>query len=331
MTLATHRVLGIIATLVAAVNGCTTVIYVSDHDGGTAAQSDGGGGGSLCQPCETHDDCGGPDDYCLRNSDNGEVFCAVACQGGVCPDGFTCLHVSGTGIEADQCVPISGSCAGLPVPTGGCDPACPSGQTCQNDTCVPTGGCNPACPSGQTCQNNTCVPTGGCNPACPSGQTCQNNTCVPTGGCNPACQGGQVCQNGSCVTPAPYEAELQHCVDVINQYRATNGKAPLSRSSAIEAYAAEGAQYDSAHGSAHGHFMATNGGGVAWAENEIPGWDTSFGNGSVLGVVDEGLQMMWEEGPGGGHHDNMNGSYTEVGCGIFVTGSNEVWVVQDFA
>jgi len=268
MTLATHRVLGIIATLVAAVNGCTTVIYVSDHDGGTAAQSDGGGGGSLCQPCETHDDCGGPDDYCLRNSDNGEVFCAVACQGGVCPDGFTCLHVSGTGIEADQCVPISGSCAGLPVPTGGC---------------------------------------------------------------NPACQGGQVCQNGSCVTPAPYEAELQHCVDVINQYRATNGKAPLSRSSAIEAYAAEGAQYDSAHGSAHGHFMATNGGGVAWAENEIPGWDTSFGNGSVLGVVDEGLQMMWEEGPGGGHHDNMNGSYTEVGCGIFVTGSNEVWVVQDFA
>ena len=292
--------------LLALLSGCTTIIYSADHDGG-AAQADGGAG--LCQPCETHDDCGGPDDYCLRNNDTGEVFCATQCQGGACPDGFSCMHISGGGIDADQCVPTSGSCASTPVPTG----------------------CDPACGSGETCQNGTCVPTGGCNPACQSGQTCQSGTCVPTGGCNPACQGGQVCQNGSCVTPAPYETELQHCVDVINQYRATNGKPPYARSAALEAYAAVGAQSDAASGTPHGHFMATQGGGVAMAENEIPGWDMSFGGGTVSGVIDGGLQMMWEEGPGGGHYENMNGGYTQVGCGIYVTPANEVWVVQDFS
>ncbi|MBI5479427.1 MAG: hypothetical protein HY906_11250 [Deltaproteobacteria bacterium] len=296
MRRATAGLGGLLALAGLALGGCTTIIYVDRHDGGAAAQSDGGGGKGLCAPCETHDDCGGPDDYCLRNNNTDEVFCAVTCQGGACPDGFTCVHISGSGIEADQCVPTTGSCADTPVPTG-CAPACGANETCQDGSCVPTGGCNPACGANETCQNGTCVPAGGCNPACQSGQTCQNGTCVPTGGCNPACQGGQVCQNGTCVTPAPYEAELQHCVDVINQYRATNGRPPYTRSAAIEAYAAEGAQYDSQHGSAHGHFMATQGGGVAWAENEIPGWDMSFGNGSVMGVIDEGLQMMWDEGP----------------------------------
>jgi uncharacterized protein YkwD len=296
--------------LLALLSGCTTVITMADRDGGTGAQPDGGAG--LCQPCVTHDDCGGPDDYCLRNNDSGEVFCARHCVDGACPDGFTCLHISSASIEADQCVPTGGTCANAPVPTG-CTPACGSGETCQSGTCVPI------------------VPTG-CTPACGSGETCQNGTCIPTGGCNPACQSGQVCQNGSCITPAPYETELQHCVDVINQYRATNGKPALARSSALEAYAAAGAQSDSASGSPHGHFIATQGGGVAWAENEIPGWDMSYGGGSVSGVIDGGLQMMWDEGPGGGHYENMNsGSYTQVGCGIYVTPANEVWVVQDFA
>lgn len=299
--------------LAALLGGCTTIIYSAADDGGAPVPVAGAG---LCGACETHDDCGGPGDYCLRNNDNGEVFCAVACQPGACAAGFSCVHVSGGGIEADQCVPTNGSCAITPVPTG-CSPACGSGETCQDGTCVPTtppGGCDPACATNETCQNGTCVPT------------------VPPGGCNPACQGGQVCQNGSCVTPAPYEAELQRCVDVTNQYRATNGKAPLTRSAALETYAAEGAQYDSEHGSPHGHFMATNGGGVAWAENEIPGWDVGWGDGTVMGVVEAGLEAMWDEGPGGGHHDNMNSSnHTQLGCGIYVTPANEVWVVQDFS
>jgi hypothetical protein len=40
--------------------------------------------------------------------------------------------------------------------------------------------------------------------------------------------------------------------------------------------------------------------------------------------------MMWDEGPGGGHYDNIAGDQKEAGCGIYVTPSGAVWVIQDF-
>ena len=130
--------------------------------------------------------------------------------------------------------------------------------------------------------------------------------------------------------PPPAADDLQHCVDVINSYRAKLGRTPYKRSSALEAFAAEGAKEDSKSGSPHGHFMATSGGGIAWAENEIPGWSLAD-SGSVRAVLDDGLKMMWDEGPGGGHYENMSSrSYKEVGCGIYVTPSKDVWIVQDF-
>jgi hypothetical protein len=76
----------------------------------------------------------------------------------------------------------------------------------------------------------------------------------------------------------------------------------------------------------HQHFRSTNGGGIASAENEVPWW-TSYN--SVHGVVQQGLALMWAEGPGGGHYENMRGPFTQLGCGAFVNG-NEVTVVQDF-
>lgn len=127
-----------------------------------------------------------------------------------------------------------------------------------------------------------------------------------------------------------YEAELQHCVDEINRYRAQHGRAALSRSADIEACAMEGAEQDSQTGQAHGHFSATGGcNGTAWAENEIPGWPLEW-YGTITAVIDGGLEMMMDEGPGGGHYENMLGDYSEVGCGIFVTQGGEVWSIQDF-
>lgn len=120
--------------------------------------------------------------------------------------------------------------------------------------------------------------------------------------------------------------ENEYCVELINGYRAKVGAAPLKRSSAVEAYANAGAAADAKSGRAHGHFSDTSGGGIAWAENEVPGWP-----GNVRDVITESLKMMWDEGPGGGHHDNMaSKKWTEVGCGIFVTSSGKVWVTQDF-
>ena len=39
--------------------------------------------------------------------------------------------------------------------------------------------------------------------------------------------------------------------------------------------------------------------------------------------------MMWAEGRGGGHYDNLAGRYTQVGCGVFVQ-TDLVTVVQAF-
>jgi hypothetical protein len=123
---------------------------------------------------------------------------------------------------------------------------------------------------------------------------------------------------------------LQHCVDGINSYRAKVSATPYTRSSALETFAAAGAQSDSQSGQAHGHFIATSGGGVAFAENELPGWPLAQYK-SMSDLIDQGLAAMWSEGPGGGHYDNMSSSkYTSAGCGTYTLPNGDVWVTMDF-
>ena len=124
---------------------------------------------------------------------------------------------------------------------------------------------------------------------------------------------------------------LQHCVDAINTYRAKVGATAYTRTSALETYAAAGAQSDGSTGSAHGHFGATEGGhGIAFAENELPGWARAHYT-SMDDLIDQGMAAMWSEGPGGGHYDNMTSKdYTQAGCGVYTTSTNAVWVTIDF-
>jgi uncharacterized protein YkwD len=149
--------------------------------------------------------------------------------------------------------------------------------------------------------------------------------------------GGAISSSSGGGTPSTGDAGasttdlLQHCVDDINSYRAKIGVPAYTRSAALEQFAATGAQDDSQTGSAHGHFISTNGGnGIAYAENEVPGWPLDQ-YGSVTDVIDQGMQMMWAEGPGGGHYDNMASTdYTQAGCGTYVTSDGSVWVTTDF-
>jgi uncharacterized protein YkwD len=124
---------------------------------------------------------------------------------------------------------------------------------------------------------------------------------------------------------------LQRCVDDINSYRATINVPAYTRSSSLEAFAATGAESDGQSGSPHGHFISTNGGnGVAFAENEVPGWPLAQ-YGSVSDILDQGMLMMWAEGPGGGHYDNMASTqYTQAGCGTYTTSDGNVWITTDF-
>ena len=140
-------------------------------------------------------------------------------------------------------------------------------------------------------------------------------------------------RTGAPAAPRPPDDDLAFCVAETNRYRERHGKAPLRRSSELEAYAATGARYDTAARTPHKHFDDTNGGNLAYAENEclsFHGWTLRFGGGSVRGTIIKCLRTFYDEGPGGGHYQNMlGGEYGTVGCAVQVTGDG-VTIVQDF-
>jgi hypothetical protein len=138
------------------------------------------------------------------------------------------------------------------------------------------------------------------------------------------------CERGSPATPSASSsinipADLSFCADEVNRYRATVGRAPLARSTDLEAFAAQAAENDGRVHQAHHLFAVTNGGGTAIVETEILWWR---GQG-VRTVIQQGLRQMWQSGPSGEHYDIIAGAYSQVGCGIFVNGA-EVTVAQDF-
>jgi uncharacterized protein YkwD len=119
------------------------------------------------------------------------------------------------------------------------------------------------------------------------------------------------------------------CVDETNRYRAMKGKPPVARSSELEDYADEGAMVDF-NSSPHSHFIRTNGGGIAFAENECPKWSLAQqGGGTMSALVGACIGAFYSEGPGGGHYENMMGNYGKLGCGIYQSG-DRVTIIQDF-
>ena len=114
----------------------------------------------------------------------------------------------------------------------------------------------------------------------------------------------------------------QLCVDEINRYRATNGKPPYARWSAEESCADTQAQSDGRSSSPHGAFGTCH----EFGQDECPGWP-----GPIDTMIKDCLKAMWDEGPGGGHHDIMNSDdYTQVACGFATMSDGTIWSVQDF-
>ena len=128
--------------------------------------------------------------------------------------------------------------------------------------------------------------------------------------------------------PLPPPTPADRCAEIVNQQRLSRGLPALTQSSALEAYAQAAAAHDAAARQAHQYFRATGGGGLAVAENVIPWWPLPP-SGSVEDVIRDGASMMWNEGPGGGHYDNLAGPHTAMGCGVFVA-DGRVTVVQAF-
>lgn len=151
------------------------------------------------------------------------------------------------------------------------------------------------------------------------------------------------CDSGSAATgdaPAgsgsgPNAAAKSFCVSETNRYRAMNSKPALTESAQLEAYADTGAMVDFTS-SPHDHFSSTNGGGIAFAENECPqqgNWQYTEGQDLNM-VVGACIAAFYSEGPGTdysthGHYINMMGPYATLGCGIYYTGG-KITIVQDY-
>ena len=117
-------------------------------------------------------------------------------------------------------------------------------------------------------------------------------------------------------------SDQEFCWSQVNAFRAKINLPPLARWTEAEKCSDEQSVRDSKSGVAHGSFGSCN----EFAQNECPG-----NPGPTRESLVNCLQMMWDEGPGGGHYDNMtNRRYTKVACGIHVTPNGAVWSVQNF-
>ena len=139
-------------------------------------------------------------------------------------------------------------------------------------------------------------------------------------------QGGMGASSSS-GSGGPQDALAQLCVDTINMHRASIGLSPYGRWSAGEMCASDQCKSDSQSGQAHGAFGQCG----ESAQNECPGWP-----GPPESMIQNCLQMMWNEGPGQdfqkhGHYINMSSTqYNEVACGFYQTPNGSWWAIQNF-
>ena len=121
----------------------------------------------------------------------------------------------------------------------------------------------------------------------------------------------------------PFAAARQSCVDRINQYRARVRMGPLARDASTEGCDDEESRLDSSSNRAHGSFGKCG----ERAQNACP----NYPGASVEDVLNKCLQQMFDEGPGGGHFDNMTSSkYSRASCGFQAMPGGRIWTVQNF-
>jgi len=130
---------------------------------------------------------------------------------------------------------------------------------------------------------------------------------------------------------------VQHNLQTLNMYRAQNGAPALVLDDQLSLFSTTASQMLEATGQAHGYFIQQSSSGALWsqgfcnsaAENQAPGWPV---NGDEDATIDAILKAMMDEGPGGGHHDNiLAASSTRVGMGLIVDAQQQLWFTNDFS
>lgn len=99
--------------------------------------------------------------------------------------------------------------------------------------------------------------------------------------------------------------------------------APVARDPSGEGCADEESRLDARSNTAHGSFGRCS----ERAQNACP----NYSGATIEEILAKCLQQMFDEGPGGGHYDNMtNPKYTKAFCGFESVGGGRVWAIQNF-
>jgi hypothetical protein len=133
------------------------------------------------------------------------------------------------------------------------------------------------------------------------------------------------------------DAHVLHNLDMLNMYRAQAGVGALAVDDQLSIFSTTASNMLEATGQAHGYFMQQGQSGALWsqgfcssaAENQAPGWPV---NGDEDATIDAILKAMMDEGPGGGHHDNiLAASSVRVGVGLVIDDKQQLWFTNDFS
>ena len=138
-------------------------------------------------------------------------------------------------------------------------------------------------------------------------------------------------------SPGTATMHQQHNLDMLNMYRAQHNAGPLVIDDQLNAFSTTAAEQLEATGQPHGYFIAQGNSGQIWmqgfctaaGENQAPKWPV---NGDEDATIDAILVAMMNEGPGGGHYDNIvSANFSRVGIGLVVDANQQLWFSNDFS
>ncbi len=138
--------------------------------------------------------------------------------------------------------------------------------------------------------------------------------------------------------PYPADPRVRYNVDRVNAYRARGGLPPLLYDARLSAFASAGSQRLARDHIPHANFAENAQAqrfGSRSAENQgdpsgVPAMDADPSR-SAHKQIDVMLKLMIDEGPGGGHYDNiMNPKLRRIGIGIVYV-DNRLYLTNDFS
>jgi uncharacterized protein YkwD len=152
-------------------------------------------------------------------------------------------------------------------------------------------------------------------------------------------------QDSGTTPPPGFDQFQQHNLEVVNQYRATLGVAPLVLDKQLCTFAQAGSVELSQDHMPHQHFI--NAGNTLWSSGFVSGAAENQGdpNGwyqmsqdpmqNELLQIDDIQKAMFDEGPGSGeahgHYTNMmNAQYKRLGVGLLEV-SGKLYLTNDFS